>query len=364
MPVRLFRVQPQTTNIGNDLIALSSDRLLAAAFPEPLTIVTLPATGGTGPKAGGLDARNVYAMNQLADGVLIGGGNLFENGGLRVDPTALAALSVPLGVVGVSTGRIAGRHGALVARTDALPPDQVRAIARHAAPLLVRDVATIRHLEGLGVAHAVLAGCPTFSLADTLVDAHPLDPTLEGVTLLSVRHPQLMSVPPVEQDRVRRDVRAIVGELRSAGHGRVEFLCHDYQDLAFAAAYPDVPVRYTEDARTLVAWLRSCASSVGYRLHGFLAALACGTPAVHVSYDERGTSMMETIGLTAWDVPMRCTPDVAGAIVDRLGTLDELARLRSVAEPQLDAMRATMADELARFARAVMDGQRPAAVPA
>lgn len=348
----IFRVQPVTTNVGNDLIALAADRLLATAFGDGVTLVNVPAAGGTGPKAGGLSARNVYAMNHLADAVLVGGGNLFENGGVEIDPTAMAALTVPFGVVGVSSGRVHDRRGTLRPRTDALSHARLRAVCDQAEPLLVRDQATFDHLRDLGVSHVTLTGCPTLSLAATLDDARPLDPSLAGVTLLSVRAPTLMSVSPARQDQVRGDVRALLEQFEDQGRP-VELLCHDYQDLAFAQAYEGVPIRYTEDARTVLSWLRSCDVSVGYRLHGFLAALAMDTPAVHVSYDERGAGMLDTIGLADWDLSMFEVDDIPGAVAERLADLPRLRALQEAAIPRVAALRDAMATELERFAARV-----------
>ena len=297
----VFILRPHTTNIGNDLIALATDGLLSAAWPAPVDVVSFPSSGpGRGAKRAGLNARTAYEANLLADAVLAGGGNVFENGALAVDPTALAALTVPLGVLGVSAGRVRGRDGRLVPRTDSLPPDRIAAIGAQAEPMLVRDDATAAYLWDLGVEHARVAGCPALYLDRYMIDLPAPDADMAGTALVSLRHPKLMSVPPAHQAAVAADVRGMVDGLRSS-FDRVALVCHDYQDLEFAAAFEGVEVLYTEDPRRLVGWLSGCALSVGYRLHGFLAAVALSVPALHVSYDERGESMVATLGLEAYD---------------------------------------------------------------
>lgn len=322
----LFSFRPLTTNVGNDLIALGTDVLLRDAWGGPVDVVSLPsAGGGRGAKTAGLDARNVYEANLLADAVLIGGGNVFENGALLVDPTALGALQVPMMLLAASAGRVRGRDGGLHARTDSVAPEVMARLCGHARPLLVRDDATARLLEDLGVEHVTVAGCPSLLLGRLGADLPEPDESLAGVALLSLRHPRLMSVPYADQGRVPRQVERLIARL-GAEHDRVALVCHDYQDLAFAAQLAEagaggaVEVRYTEDARELLGWLRGCAVSVGYRLHGFLACVALGVPALHLSYDERGTAMVETLDLGDYDLSLQAHDEdgLADAVGERL----------------------------------------------
>lgn len=321
----LFSFRPQTTNVGNDLIALGTAVLLEQAWGGPVDVVSLPsAGGGRGAKTAGLNARNVYEANLLADAVLIGGGNVFENGALLVDHTALDALQVPMMLLAASAGRVRGRDGGLHRRTDSVAPPVIARLCAHARPLLVRDDATARVLSDLGVEHVTVAGCPSLLLGRLGADLPEPDETLAGAAMLSLRHPKLMSVPYGDQGRVHRQVEQLIARLR-ADHGRVVLVCHDYQDLAFAAEFADADagaeVRYTEDARQLLGWLRGGAVSVGYRLHGFLACVALGVPALHLSYDERGEAMIETLGLGDYDLPLHTTDQVADAVAERLADL-------------------------------------------
>lgn len=139
MADRLFILRPTTPNVGNDLIAIALDALLRDVWPGELDLVTVPA-------AVGLDAATAYDAGHLADGVVVGGGNLLENGALRVSPTALDALRVPLGVLAISSGRVYGRDGHLTSRTDRAPEADVRALCEPAAPLLVRDLSSVAGL--------------------------------------------------------------------------------------------------------------------------------------------------------------------------------------------------------------------------
>lgn len=314
---RVFVVRPATSNVGNDLIALGLDGLLAARWPGGVEIVSLDAGGpGRGAKPAGLTPRSVHDANLLADAVIAGGGNVVENAALHVDLRALAGLQVPLALLALSSGRVRGRDGRLHLRTDAMPRDHLLALCARADPVVVRDTATLALLHGLGVDDAVVGGCPS-TLLGRYATLPPADPSVAGTALLSVRHPELMSVPHAERARVPQDVARLAAHLRRR-YDDVALLCHDYRDLAFAASLPDVRALYTEDARELLGWIRGCAVQVGYRLHGFLGAVACGVAAVHVSYDERGAAMVSTLGLEAHDVAMGEVPDVAAAVIGRL----------------------------------------------
>jgi polysaccharide pyruvyl transferase WcaK-like protein len=318
----LFSVRPNTTNVGNDLIALGTELLVRRAWDGPVDLVSLPAAGdGRGAKTAGLNARNVYEANQLADAMLVGGGNVLENGALAVDPTALRALQIPMALLAISSGRVRGRDGELHPRTDAEPPAAVAALCRRSLPPLVRDDATAELLRELGIEDVVVAGCPSLLLGQLGDELPEPDPSLDGAALVSLRHPKLMSIPYADQARVHRQVEQLIGTL-SAGYERAVLVCHDFQDLAFAEAFADVAeVRYTEDARELLAWLRGAAVTVGYRLHGFLACVALGVEALHLSYDERGTAMIATLGLGDYDVALHTTADVAGTVHERLAGL-------------------------------------------
>jgi hypothetical protein len=353
---RLFRLRPRTTNIGNDLIGLATDGLLESEWPGDLEIVTLPASAVGGAKGSGLDAGNVYAINQLGDGVLVGSGNLFENGGLNVDPTALGALQVPLGFLAISSGRVYGREGTLVPRTDAVAVERIRALCDLALPLLVRDDATAAYLESVGIEHAIVAGCPTL-FSDVFVrDLPPPDETLAGKALLSVRNPQLMSIPNADQERVRRDIAKLIRELRGR-YDDVVLVCHDYKDLAFAAAFPEARSLYTEDPHRFISWLRGGAVSITYRLHAFLTCVSYAQRSIHISYDERGESMIDTLGLEGWNVRLQGSNDVPGDVMRR--DLDQQGRApKSDAAASLELLGPAMKAGVQAFAERVVGARQ------
>jgi hypothetical protein len=356
----IFHLRPVTPNIGNQVIVGGLVRLLEEAFPEGLNVVPLPARGrDAGFRDGGLTPRNVHQINQLADGLIIGPGNLFENGGLDVDLGALAALRVPMAIFSVSHGRIIDREGRFIPRTDSLSDDRTRAVCRAAEVTLVRDEHTLRHLESLGVERAKVIGCPSLLLSEKAPPL-PVDPRARDRILISVRHPNLMSVPFEAQGRVWLDTRRLIDRLER--RGRVALVCHDYQDLPFAAAFPDVPMLYTEDPGQFLGWLAHAALTVTFRLHAFLPAAALGTPSVNFSYDERASALIDAVGLGPWNIDYLRHPAPLMELEHRLGSLDDFDDLCESARPIQRHLAATMRDELGRWRDRIRD--RTATAPA
>ncbi|KRA59230.1 hypothetical protein ASD79_11065 [Caulobacter sp. Root655] len=342
----LFCARPTTPNIGNDLINRATRDLLYAVFGEETSIVNISAFANGG--RGGLSAAQIYDMNRFADGVVIGGGNLFENGQLTIDRHALRSLRTPMMLIGVSHGRIYDAVGAWTHRSDSMPDTEARELVAKAEIAMVRDHGSLAILQAMGVGHVEQAGCPTMFMAPNAPGA-PCD----GRVLLSVRHPARMSVPPALQWRTPQDVRRLADALRDVYGDRVHLVCHDYMDLEFAAGFPDVPHLYFDDVDRYVAALRGCLLNVTYRLHAFLPCLAFGAHSIHLSYDERGKAMVDTAGMGTWDIDLMTETDLVSAVLARAAAPADYQRLRTQAADGLARMRDLTLSGLQRFAGAV-----------
>jgi polysaccharide pyruvyl transferase WcaK-like protein len=354
--INLFCIRPKGFNVGNDVIFLGLQHFLREAFGGLVNLITLPATSRYESQAkAGLTARTIFEINQYGHGVIVGGGNLYENGELEVGLDALPALEVPMLLFSLSRGRIYNRHRRLVSRTDALPDRVIQALHRQAQTSLARDAATLGYLRGIGCANVVLGGCPTIYV-DRMAERLPaLAECDRNTALISVRNPALMSVPLDQQAHVYQDILGIIAFLRHEGFADVRLLCHDHRDISFAASFADIDYVYTGDVYTYLALLRSCALNVTYRLHSALPCLAFGTPIIKISYDERALSTLETIGYGAWNIDMIQTPDVLGAVKDRYRRLKDLRRLREESRPVWEQLYATQSGMLRGFAQAVRD---------
>lgn len=350
--LNLFCIRPRGFNIGNDVIHQGTLAFVREAFGSQVNVISLPATSRYESCAkAGLTARTIHEINQYGDGVIVGGGNLFENGELEMDADSLAALDAPLMVFSLGAGRIYDRRHRLTLRTDAMSPDHIRRLCTKACVTLVRDHRTAEYLCELGCSDVVTAGCPSLQVAGQLA---PPDRNATQA-LVSVRTPELMNIPLRDQARVRTDVIAIMNLLRSTGHRDVKLLCHDHRDLPFAASFGDVQYLYTDDVLTYLGWLRTCRLQIGYRLHATLPCLAMGTPTVSISYDERATSLLDTVGISDWDINMIETPDVAAQVADRIRRIDSLESLRLRSNKRWCDLRQKMTEGFSTFARRVFE---------
>jgi len=354
--ITLFCVRPRGLNVGNDAIFLATRHLLREAFGGLVNIVSVPAVEG-----GGLSARTIHEMNLYGHGVIVGGGNLFENGQLDVNQHALRALRPPLMLFSLSYGRIYDHRHQLVQRTDAMPDSIINALHERAQISLVRDDATLAHMRSIGLMKPEVGGCPTILLSQIALPRPDVTNGVDRGALLSVRHPSLMSIPLRDQAQLHATVLGIRDALEDVGAGPVRILCHDTRDLAFASSLGDIEYVLADDVYSHLELLRRAPLVVTFRLHAFLPCVSFGTPAINISYDERSLSLVRTIGLDAWDIDLVRSRDVVAEVRDRCARLDDLARLRDDIRPRWGALEETMRGRMSAFASLVREyaAERP-----
>lgn len=347
----LFCIRPKGFNIGNEAIFMGLQHFIHAAFGQVVNLISLPATSRYESQAkGGLTAKTIYEINQYGHGVIVGGGNLYENGELDVTLDALKSLEVPLMLFSLSRGRIYNRRNELVERTDVMPDRVLKALHERANYSLARDGATHAHLLALGCAKAQLGACPTLFLNRLSGHLPPLFARDRGEVLISIRHPGLMNIPLQKQAQVVDDIRGIVAGLRALGRSDIRLLCHDHRDLAFAASFPDLEYVYTGDIYTYLSLLRGCALNITYRLHSALPCFSFGTPAIHIGYDERANSLMAAVGLDAWNIDMVRSPSTIAEVMARVTRLAEFPAIRDKAALGWEKYHAVMSGAFAAFA--------------
>ncbi len=351
--ITLFSVRPRGFNIGNDTIFLGLRHLLREAFDGLVNIVQVPAaSSGQSGELFGLEPRTVHDMNLYGHGVIVGGGNVYENGQLAVDPNALRALHPPLMLFSLSGGRIYNHRSELVRRTDAMPDNIITALHARADISVARDDATLEQLRALGLSTPLLGGCPSMLLRDVPLAQPDVAPPSNGC-LLSVRHPRLMSIPLRHQARLHATVVDLLDALEAEGFGPVRILCHDTRDVAFASSLGDIEYILADDIHSQLSILRSAPLVVTFRLHAFLPCASFGVPAINISYDERSLSLVRTIGMAPWDIDLIRSDDVVSDVRDRCRRLDDYQRLREEARPRWAALEAVMREQMQTFAAMV-----------
>lgn len=349
--VTLFCIRPKGFNVGNDAIFMGMQHFLQEAFGQVVNIITLPATSRYESQAkAGLTARTIHEINLYGHGVIVGGGNLYENGELEVNLDSLRTLQVPLFLFSLSRGRIYNRRHELIDRTDVMPDRILQAINQKASLSLARDEVTHSYLNGLGLDQVQLGGCPTIFLDKQLWRLPRLPEVDQTGVLISIRTPDLMNIPLSKQAQVRGDVERIIAFLRAEGHSKIRLLCHDHRDVAFAASFTDIEYVYTSDVYTYLALLRSCSLNISYRLHATLPSLAFGTPTIKITYDERALSLMETVGYGGWNINMMASGDLLADVQDRYRRLDELPQLKHANQGIWSGHYETMLNSFRQFA--------------
>lgn len=325
----LFLIRPRGMNIGNDVINIALKSYIDRFIGKNVNIIDLPATNKyETDNHAGLTARTIHEMNQYGHGVIVGGGNLYENGELDVDAEALTKLEVPLMLFSLSRGRIYSRRGRLVPRTDTMPDSTIYALEQKASVSLPRDEATTQHLRNLGFPESEVGGCPTIFLNRVEDQLPEKIEDYSDTVFISLRHPSLMNIPLGNQATVHDDIREIIKLLKSRGYSDIQLLCHDRRDLAFAASFRDIPYMFPSDGRNFLNVLRSCKLNITYRLHSFLPCLSFGVPAIKISYDERGLSLVDTVGFGKWNIDLVNSTDLIEDISYRLDNLQQIKRIK------------------------------------
>lgn len=352
--ITLYCLRPKAFNVGNDVIFCGLRHFVQEAFQMVVNLVTLPATSRYESVAkAGLTPRTIHEINQYGHGVIVGGGNLYENGELEINLDALEQLQVPLMLFSLSKGRVYNRNYELVPRTDAMPARNIVGLNKRANISLARDHATLAQLQQLGVTNAIVGGCPTIFL-DRMLNTLPTLSNVdqEGV-FVSIRTPDLMNIPLECKVKVHQQVQDIVNFLRQQGHSKVRLLCHDHRDIPFAASFTGTDYVFTDDSSVFLALLKNASLVVTYRLHAALPCLAFGTPTIPISYDERAMSLIDTIGFGDWNIDLVQSKDLLADVQDRYRNLNRIATIQQAAKPKWDSIYATMKNAFAEFATLV-----------
>lgn len=295
-------IRPIGHNVGNHAINFALRHMLYETFGRLVSIIDYPATNKHESTAkAGLTPATVHEINRFADGVIVGGGNLFENDELAVDARALNALQPPLLLFSNSRGRIYDRHGNLSERSDVMPDSKLKVLLTRASISLSRDSATHAHLAGIDDRDQ-LGWCPTISL-NRYTSHLPVLPEREDVgTLISIRTPGLMNIPYRLQSQVQAHIETAIDQLREAGHRRIRLLCNDSRDLDFATAFrytKNVDSIHTSDVYQYLSLIKSARLILSYRLHATLPGVAYGTPVINIAYDERAQCLIDDLGIAS-----------------------------------------------------------------
>jgi polysaccharide pyruvyl transferase WcaK-like protein len=298
----LYSIRPKGFNIGNEAIFIGVSHFIRKSLKRNFNFISIPATTKyENQRKGGLIANTVYEINRNGHGVIVGGGNLYENNELDIDEIAIKALDKPMMIFSVSRGKIYNNNRILVDRTNVMPDHKIKTLHSKTNISLSRDIATKEYLNKIGCDN-LLAGCPTLFMNEIPQHLVPMMNHEKTDVLISIRNPILMSIPIELQYQVRETILDSIRLLKANGYRNIKFLCHDHRDIEFANSFTDIDYFYTDDIYTYLTLLRNTKLNLSFRLHSFLPCLAFDIPTIKLSYDERALSFMETINMSEWNI--------------------------------------------------------------
>lgn len=311
----IANLRPFGTNVGNHAINFALRRLVYQAFGRLVSLVEIPASPSEG-----FSPATVHSINSFADGVIVGGGNIYENNALMINEQALKALEPPLMLFSNSMGRVYGRFDDLTQRSDAMPDSKIRALLARADLSVSRDSSTHEWISKLGGEDRI-GWCPTINLGNYRKHLPPLPENEITGVLISVRNPSLMNVSLRHQVRVRGIIASAVETLRSSGFRRIRILCNDTRDLEFANSFRSLQIDsvFAADVYEYLSLLEKADFLLSFRLHATLPAISFDTPVVNVTYDERAESLLRDLSVQDSSVHLvRDTGDAELLIQNRI----------------------------------------------
>lgn len=288
-------------NIGNFMIQQSIRRMVGSLSGCGINFITVPASG-FGSNAG-LTKKIVYDINQTADGVIVGGGNLFENGEIDIDQSALKALRRPLLIYSSSYGRIYGPDLSYVRRTDAISDSDLIALLDRADVVLSRDDATWEHIETL-IHHPdhLVGGCPSVYISElAAAEFNKNSSPGDRRPMLAVRNPDQMNVPLSQKVRVHALSEQCLQILERRQAKPATVLCNDQRDIEYAMSFGR-EILYTSDVYEYFQILAGVSEAISFRVHTSLPLWSLGRPALNLSYDERSESLIKTLDMCRFDL--------------------------------------------------------------
>ncbi len=299
----IFHVTPHGgigLNIGNFAISKAIRSLINQIDPN-INILTIDAF--TNKKLSGLNKQVIHEANLYSSGIIVGGGNLYENNELTVDTNALQSLQVPLVLFSISIGKIYNKNYKLVRRTDVMPDSTIKSLHEFSRFSLSRDKATYQHLNSLKVKNHKLGLCPTLFLNDYFEIPKNLSTIGKNDILLVIRNPELMNIPLESKPRVAKFIFDTYKKYKKQKKS-IKIICNDTRDISFVNSLGINEYIYTGVVEEYLARLKNASLVISFRLHASLPCFSFGTNCINLSYDERSQSLMESIGLKNWDIPI------------------------------------------------------------
>lgn len=262
-----------------------------------------------------LSAAEMTALNDCDAAVLCGSNLYQQKRQCVINETFLDQLRIPLVPLGVGVSAASGTLPQVSESDAAL----IRQIHSRCAASSVRDGATLRFVQSIGVKNARLTGCPVLFHG---LRRPEMALRTERPPAISLRRTFLHGAEPLE------DKQWPLLEALCAAH-RPTLVCQGAYDLPQArrlAARYDLEILYDDDWHCDIhQWLAARQQwTGGFRLHHGMLSLSHGTPAWFISHDTRVEEFCQMMGLPWLDIRTAKPEDVLEWGPDRMGDFDRV----------------------------------------
>jgi len=296
-------------NSGNLIFSVAAQRILATATTE----VTVDGFV--------IDPGEADRINERYDAYVIPLANAFRP---SYEPTLhrltalIRRLRIPVVILGV------GAQADIGYRTDRLRPIEpavrafVGAVLDRAPSIGVRGELTQSYLEGLGFRDVEVIGCPSLFIDGPDLRVDKPGPALAPDARVAINvSPYVTAMGPIVRHHVERypNLRYIpqdIDTLELLLWGGVNEDVPASEPRPIHPAHPlfvDDQARFFVDPWPWLTYLRTVDFSFGTRIHGNIAALMAGTPAVVLAHDSRTLELARYFA-----IPHRRIGDVPGDI--------------------------------------------------
>ena len=330
----IFHIAPHGPglNVGNFAISYAIRSLLRETNNN-INILSLDAFSNK--NLSGLNKQVVHEANLYGSGIIVGGGNLYENNELIVDLNAIKSLQVPLGLLSISIGRIFDNNLKLARRTDVMPDKIIQSLNKASSFSLSRDLATHSYLKSINVKKSQLGLCPTLFLNDYFDVNYRFNDLGKNDTLLVIRNPELMNIPVKYKFKVVEFIKTTYKNLKE-NKQNVKVVCNDMRDVIFVNSIGIPDYIYTGEVEEYLTRLKNASLVISLRLHATLPCFSFGTKCINLSYDERSMSLMNSIGLKNWDIQILKEKNLDQMLLKKLEMTNKFNSLQTLFRKKIE----------------------------
>jgi hypothetical protein len=242
------------------------------------------------------DFANADEINERYDAFVLPLANAFRPAfieKLEQYTNLILNLRIPCVVVGVGAQAgldLAGLKGG--AAIDLPVRKFVSAVLDRSATMGVRGIFTAEYLQRLGFRAVDVIGCPSMFYNGPGFRVEKPNGALDTLDSIALNHTPGVKGPVSEFVRgvlmTRLSSSIVTQDLVNARHWRT-FLAANVPESANRDGYgnPADRVRFFTDIPPWLAFMRTCKFSIGTRIHGNVAALLAGVPAMVIAHDSR-----------------------------------------------------------------------------